>query len=231
MQTVAQRIIAFNESLEFTAPLPQGIRVMNPFRENPNALAASSRFYEKYYTDTNTRHFIIGINPGRFGAGLTGVPFTDPKRFAALMGDAVYEGPMAHEPSSVFVYDMIEQYGGVETFYARFYINSICPLGFTSLKPNGKEVNYNYYDSKELAEAARPFMLKTFRQQLEFGIARDVCFCLGTGKNAAYIDSLNQEFGFFERVVPLEHPRYVIQYKTKQKQAYIDKYVEAFKAV
>ena len=230
MQTVAGRIIAFNESLKFTAPLPEGIRAMNPFRENPNALEASSRFYKKYYNDTNTRHMVLGINPGRFGAGLTGVPFTDPKRFQGLMGDAVYDGPSAHEPSSVFVYEMIEQYGGVESFYGAYYINSICPLGFTSLKENGKEVNYNYYDNRELTEAARPFMIECLKKQLEFNIARDVCFCLGTGKNAAFITALNGEYGFFERIVPLEHPRYVIQYKSKRKQEYIGKYLAAFRS-
>ena len=231
VKTVADRIIAFNTSLEFTAPLPDGIRAMNPFRENPNALEASSRFYKRFYDDTKTRHFILGINPGRFGAGLTGVPFTDPKRFETLMGADLYLGPSAHEPSSVFVYDMIAQYGGPAAFYARFYINSLSPLGFTARAKSGKEVNHNYYDSKELAEAARPFIIQSIQKQLAFNLSRDVCFCLGTGKNADFLARLNAEHRFFSRIVPLEHPRYVIQYKTKQKQAYIDKYLAAFQEV
>ena len=228
MPTFADHVIEFNRALEFEGTLPPGIRVMNPFRENPGALEASSRFYRKYYDDGTPRRIILGINPGRFGAGLTGVPFTDPKRLVSECG-IEYPGPPAHEPSSAFIYAMIARYGGPAAFYRDFYINSLCPLGFTALKPNGKEVNYNYYDSKELAEAARPFMLACLKKQLEFSIRRDVCFCLGTGKNAAFITALNQEHGFFDRIVPLEHPRYVIQYKTKQKQAYIDKYLEAFR--
>ncbi len=227
-RTFAGRVIAFNKTLDFRAPLPDGIRVMNPFREDPGTLAASSRFYRKYYNDNNKRFIILGINPGRFGAGLTGVPFTDPKRLQALMGAGPYAGPSAHEPSGVFIYDMIAQYGGVEAFYGKFYINSICPLGFTRRKANGKEVNCNYYDSKELAEASRPFMLETLTRQIGFGIERSVCFCLGTGKNEVHIRKLNDTLGFFERIVPLEHPRYIIQYKTKDKQAYIDKYLRAF---
>ena len=80
MPTFADKIIAFNQSLSFTGALPDGIRIMNPFQENPVVLDISSTFYKKYYGDDQPRHLILGINPGRHGAGLTGVPFTDPKR-------------------------------------------------------------------------------------------------------------------------------------------------------
>ena len=73
MSTFADKVIAFNKSLQFKGKLPPGIRVMNPFRENKDSLAVSSAFYKKYYSDNNRRHIILGINPGRFGAGLTGV--------------------------------------------------------------------------------------------------------------------------------------------------------------
>jgi hypothetical protein len=56
----------------------------------------------------------------------------------------------------------------------------------------------------------------------------DICYCFGTGKNEKYLRSLNDEFGFFKRIVALEHPRYIMQYKSKSKQFYIDKYLEAF---
>ena len=227
--TFAERVIEFNRSLRFTSPLPDGIRVMNPFVENPRALAASSEFYRKYYNDRNPRRIILGINPGRFGAGLTGVPFTDPKRLRERCGILSYNGPDAHEPSSVFVYEVVKQYGGERAFYQDWYINSICPLGFTAPGKNGKEVNFNYYDRADLRDAAKNFMVESLNRQLEFNIARDVCFCLGTGKNAAFISKLNKEYGFFERIEPLEHPRYVIQYKTKEMQTYVDKYVKKLK--
>jgi hypothetical protein len=53
---------------------------MNPYKEEELAMRISSEFYRKYYSDENKRHLILGINPGRFGGGVTGVPFTDPKR-------------------------------------------------------------------------------------------------------------------------------------------------------
>lgn len=203
---------------------------MNPFREEKSALEVSSEFYRKYYSDTKQRHFILGINPGRFGAGLTGIPFTDPKRLVSHCG-INYDGIVAHEPSSAFIYEMIEAFGGEEKFYSKFYINSICPLGFTSMKAKGKEVNYNYYDSPELTQAVYDFMVRNVKKQIAFGLNTETAFCFGTGKNEKFLRVLNEEYKFFDRIVPLEHPRYIMQYKAKQKQAYIEKYLAAFAEV
>ena len=131
-----------------------------------------------------------------------------------------------HEISSVFVYEMIQHYGGVQAFYNDFYINSISPLGFIIKDNKGREKNYNYYDSKALSDLLKPFIINTIKAQLAFGIDTDTCYCLGTGKNYAYLSALNEEMGFFDNIIPLEHPRYIMQYKSKQKQFYIDKYLE-----
>ncbi|MCC8191347.1 MAG: SMUG2 DNA glycosylase family protein, partial [Planctomycetes bacterium] len=152
-ETFAERVIAFNRGLRFPGSLPAGIRVMNPFVENAWALAASAAFYRKYYSDRRPRVMLVGINPGRFGGGLTGVPFTDPKRLRERCGVEEYGGELAHEPSSVFVYEVIRQYGGEVAFYRDFYINSVCPLGFTAPGRGGGEVNCNYYDRPDLVVA------------------------------------------------------------------------------
>ena len=188
----------------------------------------SSAFYKKYYSDNNTRHMILGINPGRFGAGLTGIPFTDPKRLQSRC-HIEYTGDSAHEPSSVFVYDVIEAFGGETEFYNQFYINSICPLGFTSVKDNGKEVNYNYYDSKQLTQSVFNFIIESIRKQIKFGISTEVCFCFGTGKNEKFFLEINKQFKFFKKIMALEHPRFIMQYKTRSKQDYISKYLKAFR--
>src|SRR5690349_14620961 len=134
MPTFAEKVIRFNHSLDFKGKLPPGINIMNPFRHSLTHETASA-FYKKYYNDDQPRRLILGINPGRFGAGLTGVPFTDPKRLKEKCG-IDFNGPVTHEPSSVFVYDMIDAFGGAEKFYGKFYITSICPLGFTTSRPN-----------------------------------------------------------------------------------------------
>jgi len=225
--TFAEKVIQFNKQLDFKGTLPPGISVMNPYRNNPDAVRIMEEFYTKYYNDDNKRHLILGINPGRFGAGVTGIPFTDSKRLKAVL-DINYEGKETHEPSSVFIYEMIAAFGGPEAFYKRIYINSMFPLGFTATNAAGKEVNYNYYDSKALTDAVYDLIVSGIRKQLQFGLSRKVCYCMGTGKNAAFLQALNEKEGFFEQVVPLEHPRFVMQYKAKTKQAYVDKYLEAF---
>jgi hypothetical protein len=203
---------------------------MNPFKENPHVLAITKEFYGKYYNDNRIRHLILGINPGRFGAGVTGIPFTDTKRMIEKCGIKI-KSLETHETSSVFVYDVIEAYGGVEKFYSDFYINSICPLGFTAIGKSGKDVNYNYYDSKELTASVYDFIIQNIQKQLEFPIKRDVCFCFGSGKNFEFLSNLNAEHHFFGRIVPLDHPRFVMQYKSKQKQEYIDKYLSLFAGI
>lgn len=226
--TFADKVIRFNDQLEYTGPaLPQGIRIMNPFRESEQATRISGQFYRKYYNDDDQRHIILGINPGRFGGGITGIPFTDPKRLKSEC-HIDYGGKSAHEPSSVFVYEMIHAYGGVEAFYSKFYINSLCPLGFTTIDHNGKEKNYNYYDSRELENTVKDYIVENVRTQIGLGVATDICFCFGTGKNETYLRKLNEQHHFFKEVVALEHPRFIMQYKAKSKQLYIDKYLDAF---
>lgn len=231
METFADKVLHFNQQLVYTGgALPPGIRVLNPFQESLLAAAVSQQFYHQYYHDRNKRHIILGINPGRFGSGLTGIPFTDPIRLQSECGIR-YDGPPARELSSVFVYDVINAFGGADTFYRRFYISSVCPLGFTQVDAHGKEKNYNYYDSRELMQAAYPFIVSNMRKQLDLGIHTDVAFCFGNGKNEAFLRKLNAEHGFFERIVALEHPRFIMQYKLPNKQLYIDKYVDAFRVV
>src|SRR5512133_3622428 len=102
----AQEVIQFYEKLEFKGSLPDGIAVMNPFRENPGIIPVVTSFYNKYYDDSNSRYLILGINPGRFGAGVTGIPFTDSKRLSEKCGLSI-PGMSTFETSSVFIYEMI----------------------------------------------------------------------------------------------------------------------------
>ena len=235
METFADKIIAFNEALDFSGRLPEGIRIMNPFRDNDSILPVSSAVYRKYYSDQLPRHLILGINPGRFGAGVTGIPFTDPKRLIEKCGLA-YQGELKHEPSSVFVYEMIDAFGGAVAFYEKFYINSVCPLGFTVTGRNGKEVNCNYYDfllpgHTAASSPVYDFIVDNIRAQIAMGVETDVCYCFGNGKNEKFLRKLNEENHFFGKIIALEHPRFVMQYKAMSKQFYIDKYLSAFREI
>lgn len=229
MNTLTDRIIAFNNNLSFSGELPDGIRIMNPF-EDSKTPSSSLEFYRKYYNDDNPRNLILGINPGRFGAAVTGVPFTDSKRMFSDC-NIPYTGPETHEPSSVFIYEMIRAFGGAEKFYSKFYINSVCPLGFTIRKDNGKEINYNYYDSKALSLAVYDFIIENIQKQIALGMNQDICFCFGNNQNAKFLQKVNAQYGFFKKIIALEHPRFIMQYKSKSRQFYIDKYLSAFNRV
>jgi len=218
----ADKIISFLKSLELTIDLPDEIEVMDPFKDE-STMQLCTQFYKKYYSDNNNRKMIIGINPGRFGGGVTGIPFTDPIR---LKKDCDIENQWAakQELSSVFVYEVINAFGGAEKFYQQFYITAVSPLGFTR---HGK--NLNYYDDRTLQNSIREFVVGCMNKQLEFGIDRKVAFCLGDGKNYKYLSKLNEEKKFFKKIVPLPHPRFIMQYKLKKKEEYIQSYLVKLK--
>ncbi|MCB0635758.1 MAG: DUF4918 family protein [Lewinella sp.] len=218
--TFAQQVLDFHFSLPAELPVPKGIEVLYPYGEAMTQ-ACMRDFYKKYYGEETRRVFIFGINPGRFGAGVTGVPFTDPIRLAEVCG-IENDFPPKRELSSEFVYDIVDHYGGPAAFYAHFYISSLSPLGFVR---HGK--NFNYYDQKSLERAVTPFIVDSIRRQQAFGAVREVALCLGEGKNYQFFTQLNDEYKFFDEIIPLPHPRYVMQYRRKYLDEYRARYLAA----
>jgi len=202
------RVIDFYLKQRIDAALPEGIEVLNPYQEN-KVVELCRKFYDKYFDDSKGRKLILGINPGRFGAGITGIPFTDP---VVLQEECSIENEMQKrkEISSEFIYRLINQMGGPDHFYKHFYIGSVSPLGF--VKDNK---NFNYYDSRELEKALKPYIIKNLIDQIGLGITSKTCYCLGMGKNYEYLNMLNLELKLFNRVIPLPHPRWVMQYRRK----------------
>jgi len=230
MSTFAEKVISFCSKVDFNGSLPPDISIMNPFRDNPEVFSIVKRFYKKYYSDSRERHMILGINPGRFGAGVTGIPFTDTVRLKEKCGLSI-KSLKTRETSSVFIYEMIDAFGGPEKFYKVFFISAVCPLGFTRKGSSGKELNFNYYDSRELTESVTDFIRETLEEQISFGIERDLCFCLGAGKNFKFLSGLNKEMKFFEKIVPLEHPRFIMQYRSLRKKDFINIYLRELKKI
>jgi len=222
-ETFGENVIAFNRNLEYNGLLPDGFRVLNPYLDNPETLDVMQQFYKKYYNDSEVRKFIIGINPSRHGAGVTGVPFTDTKRLKDICGIEM-KSAHTHEISSVFIYDMIDAYGGAELFYQNFYINSPFPLAIIRKTKENKWINANYYDDKTLFEMVKDFMIDSLKKHISLGIDTSKVFVLGK-KNAEFIQKLNLQAKLFDQLEILEHPRFIQQYKSKEKQLYIDKYI------
>ena len=206
--SLSKRILKFYRGLPSDLNLPKGIELIYPFNQAEVKKLMSS-FYTKYYSDDKPRVFLWGINPGRFGAGITGIPFTDPKMLEERCG--ISNGfDKRFELSSVFIYDLIERMGGPEMFYSKYYISSLCPLGFIK---QGK--NYNYYDDKSLFESVYNFMIQSIEHQLSFQEIHKSALSLGKGKNLKIFKDLNEKFNWFDRIESLPHPRWVMQYQKK----------------
>jgi uracil DNA glycosylase superfamily protein len=210
------RVIDFYSHLKPPRLRGMDVEVLQPYRE-PAVAQVMSAFYNKFFDDSRKRVFIIGINPGRFGAGTTGVPFTDPVSLERV--GIANSFPKRRELSAEFIEAMIERLGGLREFYRSFFITAASPIGFTK---GGK--NYNYYDDPQLLAAVRPFIVKSMRIQLDFGARHDVAIVLGTGKNFAFLDRLNDEQRLFEKLVCVEHPRFIMQYRRPHIARFLDKY-------
>lgn len=211
---------AFNflKNLKPEFDLPDGIYCLLPF-ENPEVVKLNKTFYRKYYDDNVSRRMIIGINPGRFGSGVTGISFTDPVKLENKLGIKNSFLKRA-ELSSDFIYNVIDNFGGPEKFYQQFYITAVCPIGFVR-----DSKNINYYDDRELSESVYRFIIENIELQLTFGIDRSVAFCLGEGENFKFLNRLNNEHGFFQKIVPLAHPRFIMQYRRKFLMEYVKGYL------
>jgi len=218
--TFAKRAIHYFSSLSHPDFLPKKIETMNPY-ENKEVQNIITEFYNKFFNDNNERIFALGINPGRFGGGITGVSFTDPVALEKLCG--VENGfHKKREISSEFIYKFITLYGGVKKFYSGFFISALFPL---ALIKDG--LNYNYYDDKKLYKLLKPAIVENIMAHIEFGARREYAICLGR-KNYNYFNEINGEHNLFDKIVVLDHPRFIMQYKRKQMEKYLNEYLRAF---
>jgi hypothetical protein len=216
----SDNLIHFYQSLRPPKNSPKDIEILFP-QKDPQVIELIKKFFEKYFNDTKPRRLMLGINPGRYGAGITGVNFTAPRQLKENCGIDHHLG-LTSELSAEFIYDMIGEYGGVKKFYTNWFIGSVCPLGFIK---NGK--NINYYDDKKLLTAVTPFIIDCINKQIAIGFNTEKCLCIGGEKNFKFLSGLNNEHNWFGEVVPLPHPRFILQYRRKQKDKYIHQYLSA----
>jgi hypothetical protein len=220
MATWADDILSFYKNLTPPSNLPDNITWLLPHKSKEVQIL-QRQYYKTYYSNNLKRTLIFGINPGRFGAGTTGINFTAPKQLKEFCNISS-NFKLTSELSAEFIYEVIVKYGGVDIFCNDYFISSVCPLG---LVKDGK--NLNYYDTAELKKAVEPFIIKSLKQQLSFNVNTNLCICLGGEKNYMYLSVLNDKFNFFDHIEPLPHPRFIMQYKRKQKQEFINQYLQA----
>ena len=228
--TISQNILQFNEILSHQEPkVPNGFRIINPFiGENKDKInKIANIFYNKYYNDNNYRYIILGSSPSRSGSAITGIPFEDSEHLEIETGISFNKKFSANISSQDFLSEIIMKYGGFKKFYSKFYMNFVCPVGLVKINSNGKEINYNYYENKELQNSLYDFMIDMLKNMIKIGINRTKCYCMGSGGNYNFLMQINEKYGFFNKIIPLEHPRFIMQYNSKNKDFFVEKYMKA----
>ncbi len=214
----------FLTSLRYESPLPNGIELLNPYTSD-EVRRVVGEFTRKYYQSSGKRLAIWGINPGRFGAGVTGLSFTDPWAVREQLGiSTTLDG--RRELSAEFISMVIDAYGGPDVFYRDVYMCAISPLGFVK---NG--VNINFYDDTELRKTIVPFVHQTLSEQHSVGLMKNRCIVLGTGKLRGFVEAEVRDTIGYEHIVYLEHPRFIMQYRRSNVMLYVRKYVDTIRSL
>jgi hypothetical protein len=113
--------------------LKKGQRALNV---HSYALPAYEAFLERYYATPGARVAGIAMNPGKFGAVQTGIPFTDWPRGLELLPDLAKrvdrpaDLPKANREQSgrrVFAWGL-KRFGSYERFFEEFLVLLTCPI-------------------------------------------------------------------------------------------------------
>ena len=227
-ESFAKHVLEYCQKLSTERPiLPSGFKIINPFcgDQKEEVWKTMKLFYEKYYNDKCVRKLILGSSPSRKSSAITGIPFEDMNYLQTETG-INFDQSVKTRTSSDFLHEVIQMCGGRRKFYNNFYMNFVFPLGIIKINSKGHEINVNYYENKDVERILYSFIVWSIRNQIELGIDRSVCYCIGSGQNYKFLCKINKEFGFFEKIIPLEHPRFIMQYNLNRKEEFLKKYLK-----
>jgi hypothetical protein len=71
-------------------------------------------------------------------------------------------------------------------------------------------------------------VVSTVEKQIAMGGRTDHAIILGRGQNAKYLMELNAKHGWFGEIHPLEHPRWILQYRRPTAAKFVADYVRRF---
>jgi len=128
------------------------IRILSDFILNKVGIET---FCHQYYGSAVPRVVLCGINPGRHGAGKTGIPFVDYKSLSQLISGVDRQDS---ESSAKFFFQVMRRFG-VNNFSHSFYVTNVASVGFMR---DGKNLNYN-----ELPKSALKMVERNFLQEME----------------------------------------------------------------
>jgi len=228
-QNFSEKVFQFDEELSnVEINLPKPYKIINPYsdRNKKQVLQMVQIFYHKYFNDTNKRRLILGSSPARKGSAITGIPFEDALNLQKETGISIANFHV-NKAASNFLNEVIDEYGGRHKFYHDFYLNFVCPVGICKTSSKGNQVNCNYYENKQVEEMVTPLIISALKTQINFGIDTSICYCIGSSQNYQELSKINKKWRFFQKIVPLEHPRFITQYHPEDKEKYLHKYLDA----
>lgn len=224
-QTLSSKILEYNKKLsQVSLNMPNNYKIINPYN-NELVNKVTNIFYNKYYNDNNKRRLILGSNPSRSKSAILGIPFEDALHLTKETG-IIIDNKYISNTSSNFLEEVITKYGGYKKFYSHFYMNFIFPLGIVKINSKGNETNSNYYDNKSLQNTLYNFIINSLKNIIDLGIDTEICYCIGSGENYKFLLKINNEYHFFKHIIPLEHPRFIMQYNSKNKEYFLQKYLK-----
>lgn len=159
-------------------------------------IAGVREFFARYYGSAGPRVALVGINPGRFGGGKTGLPFLDPPAVSALLGRDL---PGGGERSARFLWEVIAA-EEPERFFDAVFITNLSWFGFAR---DGRNLNMD-----SLPAAAQSAIETNFIREMEFVRPRAVMPLGGWVerrlRRMREVGALNVPI-----LTTLPHPRYV----------------------
>ena len=128
-----------------------GIEILKDFLENWDAVLEFNRVF---YAEGEPKTVLCGINPGRLGAGKTGVPFMDFRSLSKLIPGVTRDDT---ERSAKFFYEVVNHFGA-RNFYRSFYVGNVSWVGYSKERKN---INFD-----ALPVPARDAVLSFFRYEM-----------------------------------------------------------------
>jgi hypothetical protein len=183
------------------------ICILSDFVNNRQGISA---FWQKFYGDAIPRIMICGINPGRHGAGKTGVPFLDFMSLSKIIPGIERQDI---EKSASFFFEAVRSFG-VESFFRTFYVSNFSSVGYIR---EGK--NLNYYD---LPQPALKIVERNFLEEIKTVNPTHIV-SLSAAVHASVRKLLPANIDCSLR---LPHPAWVATYRANEKNQWLSRYRE-----
>ena len=186
----------------------EGICVLSDFLDHRHVM---ENFWATFYPEGPPPQVICGLNPGRHGAGLTGVPFRDFKTLSKWMQGINRQDA---EPSAQFFAKVVEAVG-VEAFFKRFYVTNISAVGYVR---DGKNLNYH-----DLPEVALRVVERNFMEEMA-SVQPTRIIALGKHPYATVGKLLSSSVG---DIAYLPHPSWIMTYRRREADDWLGRYIDA----